>query len=116
MKEEKAILSKDNFIHNSIKDAFLQLLLKKDYMQITITDLCKYAGVSRGTFYTHFGNIGQVVEEVFQMHYVILKIWRCYQKMHRIQIQLSGRGSVGFYGKIRNISPSFFQKHCSCRQ
>ena len=65
MKEEKAILSKDNFIHNSIKDAFLQLLLKKDYMQITITDLCKYAGVSRGTFYTHFGNIGQVVEEVF---------------------------------------------------
>ncbi len=34
-------------------------------MQITITDLCKYAGVSRGTFYTHFGNIGQVVEEVF---------------------------------------------------
>ena len=54
MNEEKAILSKDNFIHNSIKDAFLQLLLKKDYMQITITDLCKYAGVSRGTFYTHF--------------------------------------------------------------
>ena len=65
MNEEKAILSKDNFIHNSIKDAFLQLLLKKDYMQITITDLCKYAGVSRGTFYAHFGNIGQVVEEVF---------------------------------------------------
>lgn len=65
MNEEKIILSKDNFIHNSIKDAFLQLLLKKDYMQITITDLCKYAGVSRGTFYTHFGNIGQVVEEVF---------------------------------------------------
>lgn len=65
MNEEKVILSKDNFIHNSIKDAFLQLLLKKDYMQITITDLCKYAGVSRGTFYTHFGNIGQVVEEVF---------------------------------------------------
>ncbi len=29
MNEEKAILSKDNFIHNSIKDAFLQLLLKK---------------------------------------------------------------------------------------
>ena len=51
MKEEKTILFQDNFIHNSIKDAFLQLLMKKDYMQITITDLCKYAGVSRGTFY-----------------------------------------------------------------
>lgn len=86
MNEEKAILSKDNFIHNSIKDAFLQLLLKKDYMQITITDLCKYAGVSRGTFYTHFGNIGQVVEEVFQMLYMILKIWLCYLRMDQVQI------------------------------
>ena len=65
MKEEKTILFQDNFIHNSIKDAFLQLLMKKDYMQITITDLCKYAGVSRGTFYAHFGNIGQVVDELF---------------------------------------------------
>lgn len=86
MNEEKVILSKDNFIHNSIKDAFLQLLLKKDYMQITITDLCKYAGVSRGTFYTHFGNIGQVVEEVFQMLYMILKIWLCYLRMDQVQI------------------------------
>lgn len=34
-------------------------------MQITITDLCKYEGVSRGTFYAHFGNIGQVVDELF---------------------------------------------------
>ena len=53
-KEEKTILFQDNFIHNSIKDAFLQLLMKKDYMQITITDLCKYAGVSRGTFLCSF--------------------------------------------------------------
>ena len=79
MNEEKAILSKDNFIHNSIKDAFLQLLLKKDYMQITITDLCKYAGVSRGTFYTHFGKF-------FQMLYMILKIWLCYLRMDQVQI------------------------------
>ena len=64
MKEEKTILFQDNFIHNSIKDAFLQLLMKKDYMQITIPIL-QYAGVSRGTFYAHFGNIGQVVDELF---------------------------------------------------
>lgn len=50
MKEEKTILFQDNFIHNSIKDAFLQLLMKKDYMQITITDLCKYAGVAEEHF------------------------------------------------------------------
>ena len=112
MNEEKAILFKDNFIHNSIKDAFLQLLLKKDYMQITITDLCKYAGVSRGTFYAHFGNIGQVVDEVvFRCIYVILKIWRCYQKMHRIQISIEG-ALLGSYERIQNISRFFSQKRC----
>mgnify|MGYP000281980201 CR=1 FL=1 len=110
MKEEKTILFQDNFIHNSIKDAFLQLLMKKDYMQITITDLCKYAGVSRGTFYAHFGNIGRWLMNCFQMHYVILKIWRCYQKMHRIQIQR--RGFVGFFERIQNISRFFSQKRC----
>ena len=47
MKEEKTILFQDNFIHNSIKDAFLQLLTKKDYMQITITVLCKCAGAEK---------------------------------------------------------------------
>ena len=116
MNEEKAILSKDNFIHNSIKDAFLQLLLKKDYMQITITDLCKYAGVSEGHFILILVTLDKLLKKFFQMLYMILKIWLCYLRMDQVQIQLSGRGFVGFYGKIRNISPSFFQKHCSCRQ
>ena len=44
----------------------------------------------------------------FQMHYVILKIWRCYQKMHRIQIQR--RGFVGFFERIQNISRFFFSE------
>ena len=41
---------------------------------------------------------------------MILKIWLCYLRMDQVQIQLSGRGFVGFYGKIRNISPSFFSE------
>ena len=91
MKEEKTILFQDNFIHNSIKDAFLQLLMKKDYMQINMTDLCKYAGVSRGTFYAHFGNIGQVVDELFSDALCDI---------------------VGFFERIQNISRFFSQKRC----
>ena len=86
MNEEKVILSKDNFIHNSIKDAFLQLLLKKDYMQITITDLCKYAGVSRGTFLLILVTMDKLLKKFFQMLYMILKIWLCYLRMDQVQI------------------------------
>ena len=86
MNEEKAILSKDNFIHNSIKDAFLQLLLKKDYMQITITDLCKYAGVSRGHFILILVTLDKLLKKFFQMLYMILKIWLCYLRMDQVQI------------------------------
>ena len=106
MKEEKTILFQDNFIHNSIKDAFLQLLMKKDYMQITITDLCKYAGVSRGTFYAHFGNIGQVVDELFSDALCDIK------NMALLSIQIQRRGFVGFFERIQNISRFFSQKRC----
>ena len=111
MKEEKTILFQDNFIHNSIKDAFLQLLMKKDYMQITITDLCKYAGVSRGTFYAHFGNIGQVVDELFSDALCDIK------NMALLSENASNSNSkegalLGSSERIQNISRFFSQKHC----
>ena len=108
MNEEKTILFKDNFIHNSIKDAFLQLLLKKDYMQITITDLCKYAGVSRGTFYTHFGNIGQVVEEVFSDALCDIKNMALLSENASNSNSIVGRGFVGFLREESEISAAFF--------
>ena len=100
MKEEKTILFQDNFIHNSIKDAFLQLLMKKDYMQITITDLCKYAGVSRGTFYAHFGNIGQVVDELFSDAYGVA-IRKCIEFKFK-------EGALLGSSKESKISAAFF--------
>ena len=56
MKREKQIIeSKD-----MIKDALLDLLLKKQYYQITISDLAKNAGISRMTIYRHFNDIDAV--------------------------------------------------------
>ena len=50
---------------NHIKDSFLALLKKEDYMDITVASLCREADISRGTFYTYFNNIGQIVDELF---------------------------------------------------
>lgn len=62
-----------------IKDALLSLLKKKDYSQITVTDICHEAEISRGTFYAHFDNISQVVDALYddvqdQTHSVLRQI------------------------------------------
>ena len=48
-----------------IKDALLKLLGEKDYGSITVSDLCRAAEINRGTFYLHSGNIGQVLDALF---------------------------------------------------
>lgn len=48
-----------------IKEALLRLLRKKNYMEISITDICNEAGVSRGSFYAHFDHIRDVVDLLF---------------------------------------------------
>ncbi len=65
---------------------------------------------AEGHFILILVTLDKLLKKFFQMLYMILKIWLCYLRMDQVQIQLSGRGSVGFYGKIRNISPSFFSE------
>lgn len=48
----------------SIQDALAYLLEKKDFDQISIIELCKKAGVSRTSFYSHFKGKKDVVDSV----------------------------------------------------
>lgn len=48
----------------AIKDALLGLLAEKDYADITVADLCRAAELNRGTFYLHYRNIAQVLDEL----------------------------------------------------
>ena len=48
-----------------IKNALLKLLGEKDHRDITVSDLCRAAEINRGTFYLHYGNIGQVLDALF---------------------------------------------------
>lgn len=47
-----------------IKQAMLKLMTKKDFSQITVTDIVKCADINRGTFYNHYGNPTQILEEI----------------------------------------------------
>lgn len=47
-----------------IKTALSQLLLKKDFEEISVTEVVKEAGVNRSTFYAHYNNMTEVLEEI----------------------------------------------------
>lgn len=62
-----------------IKESLLKLLTEKDYRSITVAELCRAAELNRGTFYLHYDNLSQVVEELFddalgKMHGVLAQI------------------------------------------
>ena len=47
-----------------IKNGFLQALRNQPYNEITVSDICRIANISRGTFYRRFANISNVYEAV----------------------------------------------------
>ncbi|MCR5187896.1 MAG: TetR/AcrR family transcriptional regulator [Treponema sp.] len=47
-----------------IKDSFLKELEKTTYGNMTITDLCNQAQISRSTFYQHYATLADVLAEI----------------------------------------------------
>lgn len=57
--------NKENYsVKAEIEKALLILLAKKDYTDITVTDVVKEAKVARVSFYRHFSSISDVLESI----------------------------------------------------
>ena len=48
-------------------EAILYLLHEKKFEYITITEICKKAGVNRSTFYLHYDNTNDLLSEAIEM-------------------------------------------------
>lgn len=57
--------SESKYFHTAIRmdRALLALLEKKDFAYITVSEICRQAGVNRSTFYLHYETIGDLLEE-----------------------------------------------------
>ena len=64
--KEKSMDRRKIYTRRVIKDAFLELKRVKAFNEITITKLCKEAEVSRGTFYLHYHNTMDVLDEIME--------------------------------------------------
>ena len=47
-----------------IKDSFLKLLEKNSFPKITVTELCRLAEINRGTFYLHYYDMEDVLDDL----------------------------------------------------
>lgn len=50
-------------------EALVQLLEQKDYALITVTEICKKAGVNRSTFYLHYEGIPDLLRETLNVSF-----------------------------------------------
>ena len=63
-KKERKTDRRTLYTRSVIKDAFLSLKSTLTYNDITISKICAEAEISRGTFYLHYDNIREVLDEV----------------------------------------------------
>lgn len=49
-----------------IKDAFLALIASGGWRRLSVTLLCKKAGIARATFYLHYANLDEVLDDVLR--------------------------------------------------
>lgn len=59
MTNRKVIYSK-----KKIKNSLIELLEIKSITEITIKELCEHADINRGTFYTHYTNLNDLVDKL----------------------------------------------------
>ncbi len=65
MKVRPAITTRRDSARNSIRDAAAALFAQKGFAATSTRELCQRAGITKPVLYYHFGNKGQLYEEVF---------------------------------------------------
>ncbi|WP_455544061.1 TetR/AcrR family transcriptional regulator [Intestinibacter sp.] len=64
MNKERKIDRRTQYTKNVIKEAVVELSKKKAFDKITVTEVCKVADINRGTFYLHYLDLYNVVDEI----------------------------------------------------
>ena len=69
MNLEKAVITRKTdrrtlYTKGVIKQALLELMESKSFEKITITDICKKAEINRGTYYLHYYELSEVLDEL----------------------------------------------------
>lgn len=89
----------------AIRNALIELAEEKDVEKITVKELCERAEISKPAFYSHYGNIYDVVDEI--ENEVVQKV--CDQMAHRsiddiaLPAMLRELGERVYQNPLRNV-------------
>jgi AcrR family transcriptional regulator len=56
----------------TLRDALMQLLQRKDWSEISTSDICRKAGVARSSFYEHYIGKADLLDEVFAVQMSVI--------------------------------------------
>jgi len=70
--QRKEINTKDRrtkHTRKAIRDALIELLNTKPYSKISVTELCRLAEINRGTFYIHYYDVDNVLDDILSLSF-----------------------------------------------
>lgn len=53
------------YTRQTIRDTLLELMDEKGFSHVTVTEVCKRAELNRGTFYLHYLDLNDVLDDIF---------------------------------------------------
>ncbi len=63
-KEINAEDRRTKYTRQVIRDSLMELLNRKPYSKITVTEICRLAEINRGTFYIHYYDVDDVLDDI----------------------------------------------------
>lgn len=86
---KKSISSQAMRTKNFLKEAFIQLVHKKGYSNVTVKDIVEYAQYNRTTFYVYYQNIDDLVKELMDEMFEAIQYYSMskYEKECRIKVK-----------------------------
>lgn len=104
--------SESKYFHTAVcmDEAFLSILGKKDFAYITVTEICKRAGVNRSTFYLHYETVNDLLNESVQYLY---DQFLTYMKENSIESELVNRLRDCPISDLYFITPEYLTPYLS---
>ncbi|MEG2457932.1 MAG: TetR/AcrR family transcriptional regulator [Bacilli bacterium] len=80
---------------NAIKNSFIEILKLKDISKITIKEICERANVNRATFYAHYSNQYNLLENIEDELFLNIK-----ENLNNYSFKFDGSNTIHILEKI----------------
>ena len=64
--DERKMDRRTRYTRQVIRDTLLELMRQKGFRHVTVTEVCKRAEINRGTFYLHYLDLNDVLDDIFE--------------------------------------------------